>query len=193
MHRSVLENAEFITWASENAIILVPHPDKNHGSVDVAKPAKGEPKKQCSLYPGLSCDEHVSAYADAAEPTADEKGDKDKKPAKADKPKKKGDVPDLVRFEVKGFPVSYLLSPDGQFEVHKADREPAPCKDGILAFQAKFDEHPIPFSKLADVRKSKDALEKSMKASNWKAAYAALVAVDKALDGKLPKSLLEAA
>src|SRR5262249_29443413 len=110
------------------------------------------------------------------------------------KPKaKKGDGPDLVRFDVAGFPSSFLLMPDGRFEKHGGDRQPASCKDGIVAFQNKFDEHPIPFSSLADVRKGRDDLEKSMKASQWKQAYAALVAIDKALNGKFPKALLETA
>src|SRR5262245_54267703 len=174
MHRSVLDDAEFITWANENAIILVPHPNKNHGTIDVAKPGKGEAKKQCALYPGITCEEHIQAFADAAEKKADEKDAKDKKPAKKEeKPKaKKGDAPDLVRFDVTGFPSSFLIMPDGRFEKHGGDRQPASCKEGITAFQSKFDEHPIPFSRLADVRKAKDDLEKAMKASQWKQAYA---------------------
>ena len=44
MHRSVLEDKDFAEWAAENVIVLVGHPKGAHKSVDVAKPAKGEPK-----------------------------------------------------------------------------------------------------------------------------------------------------
>src|SRR5437773_5155801 len=146
MHRSVLEDKEFAEWAAENVIVLVGHPKGAHKSVDVAKPAKGEPKSQCSLYPGIACAEHEKAYADA---TGKEPGGaKDDKAKPAAKPKpKKDDGPALPRLEVKGFPTSFIIGPDGTVESHGADRQPGSCKDRLLEVQKKFEENPVPLSK----------------------------------------------
>ena len=54
----MFEHAEFVTWANQNVVMLVGHPKGSHKSVDVAKPAKGEPNKTCSVYPGITCEEH---------------------------------------------------------------------------------------------------------------------------------------
>src|SRR5947207_11880682 len=103
MHRSVLEDSEFIAWANENAIVLVGNQHGGHGEADVAKPAKGEPKKQCKLYPGLTCDQHAKVYDDAVtKPAKDDKDDKkDPKAGKKDaaKPKKGEPASTLPKFE----------------------------------------------------------------------------------------------
>ena len=98
MHRSVLEDKEFAEWASENVIVLVGHPKGSHPSVDVAKPAKGEAKSQCSMYPGITCAEHEKIFADLiAKPAA--KDDKTKPPAPKAKPKK-DEAPALPKVEM---------------------------------------------------------------------------------------------
>lgn len=186
----MFEDPEFISWANENVVLLVGHPKAGHKSVDVAKPAKGEPKSQCTLYPGISCDDHDAIFKEAAL-VAGGGGDKDKdKPA----PKPKKGEPKLVlpKMEVKGFPSSYMLTPDGKLEKHEADRATASCRDKLVEFQKAFDEHPIPFSKFADVKKAVDEAEAALKAGRLKACLDACVKADRELAGQFPKAMAEA-
>lgn len=180
MHRSVLEDEAFITWANENVVVLVGHARGSHGTVDVAKPAKGEPKKQCALYPGLACEQHDNALKDST----GKADDKDKKPAK----KKDKDV--AVAFPVlafDGIPASFVVTPDGKAEPHKGDREPGACRTGLEAGQKAFDEHPIPASQLAAVKAAWAEVEKAAKASKWKATLEAVAKTEAVVGGALPK------
>jgi hypothetical protein len=187
MHRSVLEDAEFGAWAAENVVVVVGHPKGSHKSADVAKPAKGEPKKQCSLYPGIACEDHEKAFVDLTgkEPGGDK--DKDKAPPK----KKKDGEAALPHVDMKGFPSSFVISPDGTIVKHGADRKPDTCRSFLEEQQKKFDENPIPASKAADVKKAVADAEKAAKAGSWKAALAAIGVADARLEGKLPKALAE--
>lgn len=191
MHRSVLEAEEFIEWANENVVVLVAHPKGGHKKVDVAKPAKGEPKEQCSLYPGISCDMHDQAFKDLTgkDGPGSSKDDKEKKPA----PKSKKGEPkeELPRAEVKGYPNSFVITPDGKVEKHGADRKPDSCRDLLLEKQKAFDENPIAASKWADVSKAWADAEKAAKDGKWKPALDAMAKAEAAAGGKLPKALVE--
>jgi len=188
MHRSVLEDPEFVTWANENVIVLVGHPKGSHQSVDVAKPAKGEPKSQCSLYPGITCADHEKIYADAT-PAKEEKKDEKAKPAPKAK-SKKDEGPALPKLEVTGFPASYVVEPDGTIEKHGADRQPGSCKDRLLEVQRKFDENPVPLSKWEAYKAAFAEGEKAWKDGKTKAALTAYAKVD-ADSGKLSKGTAE--
>ena len=187
MHRSVLDDPDFIAWANENVVVLVAHKPTSHKKLEVSKPAKGEPKSQCSVYPGITCDEHDQIFRDLVKEPAP-KDDKDKKPA----PKaKKGEPKDaLPKVDMAGFPSSFLISPSGTIEKHGADRQPASCKDGILAFQTKFDENPIPVSKWDEVKGAWGEAEKAFPSGKWKATLDALAKMEAAAGGKLPKAWL---
>src|SRR5438552_3209853 len=91
MHRSVLENADFMAWANENVVLVVGHDGSKHksaksektGDKDGKDDAKdgGDAGKEgadsslgekpaggaasCSLYPGLTCEEHEKLVEDA--------------------------------------------------------------------------------------------------------------------------------
>lgn len=185
----MFENSEFTSWANENVVLLVGHAKGGHKSMDVAKPAKGEPKSQCSLYPGITCDEHDACLKDAAAMSGGG-GDKDKdKPA----PKAKKGEPKLLlpKMPVEGWPANYVLRPDGTFEKFDGSREPASCRSGLEEFQKKFDEHAIPFSKYADVKKGLDEADAALKAGKLKVGLDALVKVDHDLAGQFPKAMAE--
>lgn len=187
----MFEDAEFIAWANENVVLLVGHQKAGHKSIDVAKPAKGEPKSQCSLYPGISCDDHDTVFREAAITAggSDKDKEKDKPVARA----KKGEAkPALPRMEIKGFPSSYLLTPDGTYEKHEADRATASCRDKLIEYQKKFDEHPIPYSKYGDVKKGLEDADAALKAGKLKPGLDALVHVDRDLAGQFPKAMAEA-
>ena len=187
MHRSVLEDAEFIAWASDNVVVLVAHKPTSHKKFDVAKPAKGEPKSVCSVYPGMTCDEHNQIFKDLVKEPAT-KDEKDKKPTA----KKKAEAKDaLPLVDMAGFPSSFLISPSGTIEKHGGDRAPASCRSGIEAFQAKYDENPVPVSKWDDVKAAFGDAEKAFTSSKWKAALDALVKMEAAVGGKLPKAWVE--
>ena len=187
MHRSVLEDKEFAEWASENVIVLVGHPKGSHQSVDVAKPAKGEAKSQCSLYPGITCAEHEKIFADLiAKPAA--KDDK-AKPAPKAKPKK-DEAPALPKVEMKGFPTSFVFGPDGTSEVDKSDRQPGPCKEYLLSMQKKFEENPVPFSKWEAYKAAFVEGDKAWKDGKTKAALVAYAKVE-ADSAKLAKGMAE--
>ena len=175
----MLENEEFIAWANENAVVLVGHPKGSHKSTDVPKPAKGEPKSQCSLYPGISCEQHEKVFADVTGREPGE-GKDDDKPKPKPRPKKDAakDEPPLPTLEVKGYPTSFVIAPDGTSEVHKADREPGACKDGILAVQKKFDENPVPLAKWTEYQKAFADGDKAWKAGKTKPALLAFAKVD---------------
>ena len=185
----MFENAEFVTWANENVVMLVAHPKGSHKTLDVAKPAKGEPNKTCSMYPGISCEEHEKVFAEATGRGGDSKDDKAKpKP----KPKKDEDAKaPAPKLDVKGFPTTYVINPDGTFEVMKGDREPASCRSGLEEYQKKLEEHPLTLAKWTDIRKDLADGEKALKASTWKLAYAAFQKIDAACAGTPPKALLE--
>ena len=63
MYRSVLTNTAFFRWANENVIVLVAHNELGHDVTEVENATGGE-DEQCSLYPGLTCREHLNAAVD---------------------------------------------------------------------------------------------------------------------------------
>lgn len=184
MHRSVLEDAEFITWANEHVVLLVGHGRGSHGTIDVAKPAKGEPKKQCALYPGLTCEQHDQILKDTKGG-----GDDDKKPApkKKDKDKDRDTPPAFPALKFDGIPASFVVTPDGKATDHKGDREPGACRTGLEAAQKAFDEHPIPASKLAAVRAAWADAEKVAKNGKPRPTLEALAKLEAAAGGALPQ------
>lgn len=63
MYRSVLTNAAFIRWANENVVTLVAHNELGH-DVEMVENATGGEDERCSLYPGMTCREHLNAAVD---------------------------------------------------------------------------------------------------------------------------------
>lgn len=180
MHRSVLEDAEFIAWANEHVVLLVGHGRGSHGTTDVAKPAKGEPKKQCALYPGLTCEQHDQVLKDTKGG-----GDDEKKPAA--KKKDKDAPPAFPTLKFDGIPASFVVTPDGKATDHKADREPGACRGGLETAQQAFDAHPIPASRLPAVRAAWVEAEKIAKNGKPRPTLEALAKLEAAAGGALPQ------
>jgi hypothetical protein len=187
MHRSVLESAEFGEWADEHVVVAAAHGRGSHGTVDVAKPAKGDPKKQCALYPGITCEQHDAIWKDAQGKNDDKDADKAKKPVS----KKKDAPPPPPTFRVTGIPASFVILPDGTSVEHKAHGEPGSCRAFLEEQQKKAEEHPIPLSKWGDVKAAWAEAEKAFRASRWKATLEAIAKAEAAVGGALPASYVE--
>ena len=201
MHRSVLEDPEFVAWANEHVVVLVGHPPGSHKTVDVKKPKPGEPKTQCSLYPGLSCDDHEQAFEDAVEPPkagkddkppADGKAASDKPKAAKPKPKAKGKS-ELVlpKMSFDGVPASFVVPPEGTPELFKADREPKACREGLEAAQKALDEHPVLRSRWKAYEKAFADAEKAQKDGKVKVCLLALGKIDADAKDGLAKPVAE--
>jgi hypothetical protein len=54
----VLENADFIAWSREHLVVLFAHNELGHPE-DEGTDADGESTRRCTLYPGLSCRDHL--------------------------------------------------------------------------------------------------------------------------------------
>src|SRR5688572_12330485 len=63
MYRSVLDNKDFIRWSHEAVVLLVAHNELGHEEKKEAD-SYGNPVKRCTLYPGLTCFEHLDAAVD---------------------------------------------------------------------------------------------------------------------------------
>lgn len=63
MHRSVLENSDFVRWTHEAVALLVAHNELGHEQEE-GTDSYGKPVKRCTLYPGLSCRDHLDAAVD---------------------------------------------------------------------------------------------------------------------------------
>ena len=177
----MFEDAEFIAWANENVVFLVGYEGKNHktpkakssegGEGGEGKDGKGDkegadgdetkakPEKKarasghdCVLYPGISCDEHEKIMEDAKEGKGGPK------------------------LEVKGFPTSYMIAPDGTFEPHKADRKVKELEDGVADWTKK--KALKPSKKYATYLQAFAEGEKAVDDGKWKAAVTAYLKVD---------------
>lgn len=63
MHRSVLENQDFVRFTHEALALLVAHNELGHEETRETD-SYGEEARRCSLYPGLSCRDHLDAAVD---------------------------------------------------------------------------------------------------------------------------------
>jgi hypothetical protein len=179
----VFENADFVAWANENVVFLVGHTGRNHkvtpkkddgkdkdGKNGDETPKDGAPKDgekpepkgdpaagaakpgECTLYPGITCDEHEKIFADAKEGTGGPK------------------------LEVKGFPTSYMVAPDGTFELHTKDRSVKELEDGVADWTKK--KALKPNKKFLTYLAALDEGDEDVEAGKWKAAIAAYLKVD---------------
>ena len=60
MYRSVLESKDFARWSEESVVLLVTHDERQHEEKTEID-SYGNTVKRCTLYPGLSCAQHVDA------------------------------------------------------------------------------------------------------------------------------------
>jgi hypothetical protein len=63
MHKAVLVNKDFITWSHDALVCFVSHNELGHAAEE-GTDSYGDPVKRCSLYPGLTCRDHIDAAVD---------------------------------------------------------------------------------------------------------------------------------
>ncbi len=63
MYRSVLDNKDFIRWSHEGLIAFVAHNELGHAEKKETD-SYGKEQRRCTLYPGLTCREHLDAAVD---------------------------------------------------------------------------------------------------------------------------------
>jgi hypothetical protein len=157
----VFENPEFIAWANETIVFLVGYGGKDHkapeaapeGEEGKAEGTKHAPKAgECSLYAGLTCDDHERILEEA---TSGKGGPK---------------------LDCPGYPYSYMVAPDGTFEQHKKDRVVQELKDGVADFAKKVKLKPS--KKYQGWLASLEAGDKARDAGKWKDAIAGYLKVD---------------
>ncbi len=177
----MFENAGFIAWAAENAVLVVGHEGTNHKKKEAAKePASdGDDKDSkdgkddgamgeeptpsanapvvasadgCLLYPGITCAEHEKVAEDA----------------------KETGTPKLA---FKGWPTSFMVGPDGTFEKHTSDRAPKTCMDALTAYQKQFKIKITGKKYLGFVTAMSDG-DKAVEAGKWKDALVAYAKID---------------
>jgi hypothetical protein len=160
----VFENPDFIAWANENIVFLVGYKGKEHG--DAKPPVDGEGDKEkapkdakqtakagdCSLYPGLTCDDHERILEEA---TTGKGGPK---------------------LACPGYPYSYLVAPDGTFEQHKKDRVVQELEDGVADFVKKAKLKPS--KKYQGYLASLEAGDKARDGGKWRDAISDYLKVD---------------
>jgi hypothetical protein len=159
----VLENAEFIAWANENVVVVIGHKGSVHApeKKDPKAPPAPEPAPEaetagapgeCRLYPGLTCAEHEKIMEDAT-------------------------GSGTPKVEVKGYPTSYMVAPDGTFAKHTSDRQPKPCMDALVDYQKRF-RLKITAKKFASHLAALADGDKAVAEGRWKDALAAYAKVD---------------
>jgi hypothetical protein len=176
----VLENADFIAWANENVVMLVGHKGSQHkppAAKDSKDPKTGKDAKEdpappaepatsggaagCSLYPGLACADHEKIMEEAT-------------------------TTGTPKLEVKGYPTSFMIAPDGTFVQHKSDREPKACMNALIDYQKKF-KFKIASKKFAGYIATIGDGDAAVEAGKWKDALAAYGKID--AEGKKLSSL----
>jgi hypothetical protein len=200
MHRSVLEDEDFIAWANQNVVVVVGNGNAS-GKHDVGD-AKDDDEKG-DAKDGKKDDGKDDAKKDdgkgegeATEPTGEGAppaggGDVDctyypglkcreHAAISSEVHAPKGDEPKIPDFQ--GVPASFLIGADGTVEECKEDRAPSSLQGAIEDFQKKLKAKPLPFKKyegyLTAIGKGDEAVE----AGKWKVALAEYAKVDK--DGK---------
>jgi hypothetical protein len=198
MHRSVLEDDDFVTWANENIVVLVGNSNGSgkHKTGDEPKDdAKKDDKK------GVAMPEEEGK----GDPPKDEEPKDDPKPEEGEEPAgPAADVPctyypgikcsEHVKAvqdvrkppegcpevpDWKGIPATFLIAPDGTVEECKEDRAPSSLQGAVEDLQKRLKLKPLPFKKYGTYVKAIEDGDAAVADGKWKAALAAYAKVDK--------------
>jgi hypothetical protein len=210
MHRSVLENEDFIAWANENVVVLVGNENgsgkhetgeksgdkKDDDKKGIAKPDEdggGEPPKEPA---GETAPEPASSEPAADVPCTYYPGIKCSEHVQACRDVRKppeGGAPEIPEW--KGIPASFLITPDGNVADCKADRAPSSLQKEIEELSKEKKLKTLAFKKYEGYLKAIADGDEAVEASKWKAALAAYAKVDKdakkvpGVAARLPKRL----
>jgi hypothetical protein len=123
MYRSVLEHKGFIRWSQEGVIAFVAHNELGHEEVKETD-SYGKEVRRCTLYPGLSCRDHLDAAVDIDNARGD----------------------DLVKVPfLELCPNTWLVAPSGEVtQVPETSQfDPAKIQEQVAALQKTLGE-PVP-------------------------------------------------
>jgi hypothetical protein len=212
MHRSVLEDEDFIAWANENVVVLVGN-SNGTGKHDTGKKdddgGKKDDKKGMPLPEGEGDDgapppegegENKPEPPGEVGPAADVDctyypGIKcaDHVRAVQDVRKPPEGLPEVPNWE--GIPASFLIAADGTVEACQDDRAPSSLQNAIEDFQKKVKAKPLSFKKYGRYVEAMADGDQAVAQGKWKAALVAYAKVDKdgkkvpGLAGRLPGKL----
>ena len=195
MHRSVLEDEDFIAWANENIVILVGNGNgtgtHKTGKDDEGKDGKGKDDKKGiprpegeGEEPGAKPEEDSKPEEPTAGPAADVDctyypGLKCAEHVKAlqDVRKPPEGAPEVPEW--KGIPATFLIGPDGTVEECQEDRAPSSLQNAVEDLQKKLKLKTVSFKKYEGYLKAIDEGDAAVEAGKWKAALTAYTKVDK--------------
>ena len=152
----MLENKKFMEWANENLIVVVGHTEKEHPAE--VEDEKGEKTPGCSLYPGLTCEQHQAITGQCM---AGGEG--------------------LPKIDVANtMPNSWLVSPGGEVvKIEPADQQSAGKIEELATEMQKAAGKHVPFKKYEKYLEDFDATDKAVEAGELKYAVKAIQKVEK--------------
>jgi hypothetical protein len=212
MHRSVLEDEDFIEWANENIVVVVgndngsgkhegkkkdddakkdddkkhmPAPDEEEPAEDggEGKKEEGEPAPDGRVSPAADVDCTYYPGIKCAEHVK----------VRQDIHTPPGEEPKIPEF--KAIPASFLVGPEGTVKDVGDARATSSVKNAVEDLQKELKAKPLPFKKYEGYLKALDDGDKAAEEGKWKAALAAYGKIDKdskkvpGLAGRLPKRL----
>jgi hypothetical protein len=132
-------------------------PEPETTKPEAAKPEGGDesakaPAGGCSIYAGITCEEHEKVAADAKEGSGGPK------------------------LEFKGWPTSFMIAPDGTVEKHESDRAVKSLEDGVADFTKKKGLKPD--KKFLTYLAALDEGDQATADGKWKVAITAYLKVD---------------
>src|SRR5688572_22242494 len=160
MYRSVLENKDFIRWSHEAVVMLVAHNERGHEEKSETD-SYGKAVKRCTLYPGLSCSEHLDVAVDIDTARAD----------------------GLVKVPfLELCPNTWLVSPTGEVtQVSEEDQFlPGKTREQVEGLQKTLGAA-VPTKRYAALRERATSADLAIAASRYNEALAHLAALGAAL------------
>jgi hypothetical protein len=195
MHRSVLEDEDFIAWANQNIVVVVGNGNAS-GKHDTGEKDEGDEKgsKKDDGKEDEAKDEDAKPEAETTEGEGDgaapaaAAGDVDctyypglkcreHAAISSEVHAPKGDEPKIPDFQ--GVPASFLIGPDGTVEDCKEDRAPSSLQNAVEDFQKKVKAKPMPFKKYEGYLTALEKGDAAVEAGKWKVALVEYAKVDK--------------
>lgn len=149
----MLTNKGFIKWANENVVVLISHNELGHDE-EVDEKVTGKGARECPLYPGMRCRDHLDIAVETDNSRDDE-------------------LPVIPFIEL--CPNSWLIHPDGTPEPieEKAQFTTKGIRDAAAAAQKKIGKTVAPKGYPA-LKAHAVAAQKALDDESWKAGLEAL-------------------
>lgn len=163
----MLENKKFVAWANENIIVVAGQTETEHPAE--IEDAKGKAVPGCSLYPGLTCEQHKAIPGEC------------RRPAEG-----------LPAIEITNMmPNSWLVSPSGEVvQVESAVQQSAGKIEELVAEMQKEHGKPLTWKKYKKYQEAFELGDTALGGGKLKAAIKAFQKVEKDAK-KLPEAMKE--